>query len=103
MRKIGLAVIAAGSLAAAGCATYPNQNGYDPYYNNGYKNGYYGQPKAQASASGRARSPARSSAAFSAQRSTDGNIIAIRAAIAIMSTSMASRITATTFAARSET
>jgi len=42
MRKIGLAVIAAGSLAAAGCATYPNQYGYDPYYNNGYyNNGYY--------------------------------------------------------------
>jgi hypothetical protein len=45
MRKIGLAVIAAGSLAAAGCATYPNQYGYDPYYgnqgyNNGYNNGY---------------------------------------------------------------
>jgi hypothetical protein len=42
MRKIGLAVIAAGSLAAAGCATYPNQYGYDPYgYNSGYNNGYY--------------------------------------------------------------
>ena len=39
MRKIGLAVVAAGSLAAAGCATYPNQYGYDPYYNTGY----YGQ------------------------------------------------------------
>ena len=44
MRKIGLAVVAAGSLAAAGCATYPNQYGYDPYYNNGY----YGQPTGQA-------------------------------------------------------
>jgi hypothetical protein len=47
MRKIGLAVIAAGSLAAAGCATYPNQYGYDPYYgnpyNNGYNNGYNNQ------------------------------------------------------------
>jgi hypothetical protein len=43
MRKLGLAVVAAGSLAAAGCATYPNQYGYDPYYNNGYyNNGYYG-------------------------------------------------------------
>lgn len=40
MRKLGLAVVAAGSLAAAGCATYPNQYGYDPYYNNGYNNGY---------------------------------------------------------------
>src|ERR1043165_9032757 len=43
MRKIGLAAGAAGSWAAAGCATYPNQYGYDPYYNNGYyPNGYYG-------------------------------------------------------------
>ncbi len=40
MKKFGLAVIAAGSLAAAGCATYPNQYGYDPYYNNGYNQGY---------------------------------------------------------------
>ena len=30
----------AGSIAATGCATYPNQYGYDPYYNNGYNNGY---------------------------------------------------------------
>src|SRR4051794_25337758 len=44
MRKIALAVAAAGSMAAAGCATYPNQYGYDPYYNNGY----YGQPNGQA-------------------------------------------------------
>jgi hypothetical protein len=46
MRKLGLAVVVAGSVAAAGCATYPNQYGYDPYYgngyyNNGYNNGYY--------------------------------------------------------------
>src|SRR3954447_2972755 len=42
MRKVGLAVVVAGSVAAAGCATYPNQYGYDPYgYNNGYNNGYY--------------------------------------------------------------
>ena len=45
MRKFGLAVIAAGSLAAAGCATYPDQYGYGygpGYYNNGYyNNGYY--------------------------------------------------------------
>lgn len=41
MRKFGLAVVAAGSLAAAGCATYPNQYGYDPYYGNqGYNQGY---------------------------------------------------------------
>jgi|SRR4051794_20829969 hypothetical protein len=47
MRKLGLAVAVAGSIAATGCATYPNQYGYDPYgynngyYNNGYNNGYY--------------------------------------------------------------
>lgn len=61
MRIIGLAAIAACSLAAAGCETYPNQYGYDPYYggpppqgyynngpyNNGYyNNGYYGQNNA---------------------------------------------------------
>src|SRR5215210_3805918 len=40
MRKVGLAAVVAASLAATGCATYPqNQYGYDPYYNNGY----YGQ------------------------------------------------------------
>ena len=42
MRIIGLAAVVAGSIAAAGCATYPPQYGYDPYYNNGYyQNGYY--------------------------------------------------------------
>src|SRR4051812_42682125 len=47
MRKVGLAAVVAASLAATGCATYPNQYGYDPYgynngyYNNGYNNGYY--------------------------------------------------------------
>ena len=46
MRKLGLAAVVAASVAATGCATYPNQYGYDPYYNNGgyYNNGYYGQP-----------------------------------------------------------
>jgi hypothetical protein len=40
MRKIGLAAVVAASVAATGCATYPNNGyGYDPYYNNGY----YGQ------------------------------------------------------------
>ena len=45
MRKIGLAAALAASVAVTGCATYPNQYGYDPYYgNNGYyNNGYYGQ------------------------------------------------------------
>ena len=48
MRKLGLAVIAAGSMAAAGCATYPNQYGYDPYYNGGYYNNGYYAPQGQA-------------------------------------------------------
>ena len=44
MRKLGLAVALAASVAASGCTTYPNQYGYDPYgYNNGYyNNGYNG-------------------------------------------------------------
>ena len=42
MRKFGLAAAVAASVAVTGCATYPNQYGYDPYYNNGYyNNGYY--------------------------------------------------------------
>jgi hypothetical protein len=40
MRKVGLAAVVAASVAATGCATYPNQYGYDPYYGN---QGYYGQ------------------------------------------------------------
>src|SRR5690349_8614865 len=40
MRKFGLAAAIAASVAVTGCATYPNQYGYDPY---GYNNGYYGQ------------------------------------------------------------
>ena len=28
--------LVAASVAVTGCATYPNQYGYDPYYNNGY-------------------------------------------------------------------
>ena len=39
MRKLGLAAALAASVAVTGCATYPNQYGYDPY---GYNNGYYG-------------------------------------------------------------
>ena len=49
MRKVGLVAIVAGSIAAAGCATYPEYGyGYGPqgynngYYGNGYNNGYYG-------------------------------------------------------------
>ena len=43
MRKLGLAAAIAASVAVTGCATYPDQYGYDPYgYNNGYyNNGYY--------------------------------------------------------------
>src|SRR4029077_3170900 len=39
MRKLGLAAVAAASVAAAGCTPYPNQYGYN---NNPYNNGYYG-------------------------------------------------------------
>ena len=47
MRKLGLAVALAASVAATGCSTYPNQYGYDAYgnpvyYGNGYGNPYYG-------------------------------------------------------------
>jgi hypothetical protein len=38
MKKLGLAAALAASVAVTGCATYPNQYGYDPY---GYNNGYY--------------------------------------------------------------
>jgi hypothetical protein len=40
MRKLGLAAALAASVAVTGCATYPNQYGYDPYYGN---QGYYNQ------------------------------------------------------------
>src|SRR6476646_3814043 len=45
MRKLGLAAALAASVAVTGCATYPNQDGYDPYYGSPYYggNGYYGQ------------------------------------------------------------
>ena len=53
MRKLGLtAALAAASVAVTGCATNPNQYGYDPYgnlngyYNNGYNNGGYGNQRA---------------------------------------------------------
>jgi len=52
MRKLGLGVALAASVAVTGCATYPSQYGYDAYgnpvYANGYNNGYYGQPNSQA-------------------------------------------------------
>ena len=40
MRKFGIAALVAAGIATTGCATYPNQYGYDPYYGG---NGYYGQ------------------------------------------------------------
>jgi hypothetical protein len=44
MRKLGLAAALAASVAVTGCATYPDQYGYNPYYGNGYyNNGYYAQ------------------------------------------------------------
>jgi len=51
MKKLGLAAALAASVAVTGCATYPNQYGYDPYngngyYNNGYNNGYYNNSQA---------------------------------------------------------
>ena len=39
MKKFGLAAALAASVAVTGCATNPNQYGYDPYYQNqGYGN-----------------------------------------------------------------
>jgi hypothetical protein len=42
MKTLGLAAALAATVAVSGCATYPNQYGYDPYYNNGYGQPYYG-------------------------------------------------------------
>jgi len=43
MKKLGLTAALAASVAVTGCASYPNQYGYDPYYGGGYNNGgYYG-------------------------------------------------------------
>ena len=44
MRKVGIAALVAAGIATTGCATYPNQYGYDPYYG---QSGYY-QPNDQA-------------------------------------------------------
>jgi|ERR1700754_1136702 hypothetical protein len=38
MRKVGFAALVAAGIATTGCATYPNQYGYDPYYGGGYQN-----------------------------------------------------------------
>ena len=37
MKRVAIAAALA-SVSLAGCATYPNQYGYDPYYNQGYGN-----------------------------------------------------------------
>ena len=50
MKKIAVAAALA-SVSLAGCATYPNQYGYDPYYNNGY-NQPYGNRQAGNAATG---------------------------------------------------
>ena len=50
MKKIAIAAALAG-VSVAGCATYPNQYGYDPYYNNGY-NQPYGNRQAGNAATG---------------------------------------------------
>ena len=39
MKRLAFAAALA-SVSVAGCATYPNQYGYDPYYNNGYNQPY---------------------------------------------------------------
>jgi hypothetical protein len=45
MRKLGLAVALAASIAVTGCTTYPNEYGYDAYGNPVYYgNSYYGNP-----------------------------------------------------------
>jgi len=60
MKKFGLVAALAASVAVTGCATYPNQYGYDPYgynngyYNNGYNNGYDGSSQAGRAATGAA-------------------------------------------------
>jgi hypothetical protein len=47
MKKLGLTAALAASVAVTGCATTPNQYGYDPYYGNqGYQQGY-GAPNQQ--------------------------------------------------------
>jgi hypothetical protein len=51
MRRFGLAVVVAGSIAATGCATSPYGYGYDPYYGNG---GYYANDQARRAATGAA-------------------------------------------------
>src|SRR3954469_19809618 len=54
MRKLGLAAALAASVAVTGCATYPNQYGYDPYgYNNGYYNNSYNNGYANNGTAGR--------------------------------------------------
>ena len=44
MKKLGFTAALAASVAVTGCATYPNQYGYNDPYNQGY----YGQPRSPA-------------------------------------------------------
>jgi hypothetical protein len=41
MKKLGIGAVLAASVAVTGCATYPNQYGYNDPYNQGY----YGQQR----------------------------------------------------------
>ena len=45
MKKLGLGAVLAASVAVTGCATYPNQYGYNDPYN---QQGYYGAPRGPA-------------------------------------------------------
>ena len=55
MKKVGLSVALAASIAVTGCATNPYGYGYnDPYYNNGYYNNGYNNDQARRAATGAA-------------------------------------------------
>jgi len=55
MRKLGLAAALAATVTVSGCATTPNQYGYDPYYgNNGYYQPGYGNTQVGRAATGAA-------------------------------------------------
>ena len=55
MKKLGLAAALAATVTVTGCATTPNQYGYDPYYgNNGYYQPGYGNTQVGRAATGAA-------------------------------------------------
>ncbi|MGE5563659.1 MAG: YMGG-like glycine zipper-containing protein [Bacillota bacterium] len=73
MKKLGLAaVVAAASVSVAGCATYPNQYGYDPYYGNG---GYYGSPYGSPYGSGTANGAVTGAAVGAATGAVAGAVL----------------------------